>query len=208
MGSPETRFLVTGVTYRDAARIPSLQLSSMEASMPSNITQFHHRAGGYQRGAGHRLGAATRYVLATAVAGAFIALGTPVHRRTCRRGWLCPEVSGRPRGYAYNTQANPNYGFGPLVRVHPHDVIWATGSSAATRIRSSAARSCVTTTAGPTSPWTYPIQESRRGDHNTSAGMPIEFWFPRPPVVLSSGGRQSPPHSSASSLRAAAFSRQ
>jgi hypothetical protein len=24
---------------------------------------------------------------------------------------------------AYNTQANPNYGFGPRVRVHPHDVI-------------------------------------------------------------------------------------
>ena len=24
---------------------------------------------------------------------------------------------------AYNTQANPNYGFGPRVRVHPNDVI-------------------------------------------------------------------------------------
>ncbi len=24
---------------------------------------------------------------------------------------------------AYNTQANPAYGFGPRVRVHPHDVI-------------------------------------------------------------------------------------
>jgi hypothetical protein len=24
---------------------------------------------------------------------------------------------------AYNVQANPNYGFGPRVRVHPHDVI-------------------------------------------------------------------------------------
>ena len=24
---------------------------------------------------------------------------------------------------AYNAQANPNYGFGPRVRVHPHDVI-------------------------------------------------------------------------------------
>ncbi len=23
---------------------------------------------------------------------------------------------------AYNAQANPNYGFGPVVRVHPHDV--------------------------------------------------------------------------------------
>jgi hypothetical protein len=24
---------------------------------------------------------------------------------------------------AYNAQGNPNYGFGPRVRVHPHDVI-------------------------------------------------------------------------------------
>lgn len=24
---------------------------------------------------------------------------------------------------AYNAQANPNYGFGPVVRVHPHDVV-------------------------------------------------------------------------------------
>lgn len=24
---------------------------------------------------------------------------------------------------AYNAQANPNYGFGPIVRVHPHDVV-------------------------------------------------------------------------------------
>jgi hypothetical protein len=24
---------------------------------------------------------------------------------------------------AYNAQANPSYGYGPIVRVHPHDVI-------------------------------------------------------------------------------------
>jgi hypothetical protein len=28
-----------------------------------------------------------------------------------------------PPGTAYNTQANPNYGFGPLQRIHPHDVV-------------------------------------------------------------------------------------
>src|SRR5215831_17284655 len=28
-----------------------------------------------------------------------------------------------PPGTAYNTQANPNYGFGPLRRIHPHDVV-------------------------------------------------------------------------------------
>ena len=28
-----------------------------------------------------------------------------------------------PPGYGYNTQANPAYGFGPRVRVHPHDVV-------------------------------------------------------------------------------------
>jgi hypothetical protein len=29
----------------------------------------------------------------------------------------------RPAPTAYNAQSNPNYGFGPRVRVHPHDVI-------------------------------------------------------------------------------------
>jgi hypothetical protein len=28
-----------------------------------------------------------------------------------------------PAGTAYNAQGNPTYGFGPRVRVHPHDVI-------------------------------------------------------------------------------------
>jgi hypothetical protein len=28
-----------------------------------------------------------------------------------------------PPGTAYNTQANPNYGFGPLQRIHPNDVV-------------------------------------------------------------------------------------
>jgi hypothetical protein len=28
-----------------------------------------------------------------------------------------------PPGTGYNTQANPNYGFGPLQRIHPHDVV-------------------------------------------------------------------------------------
>jgi hypothetical protein len=28
-----------------------------------------------------------------------------------------------PPGMGYNTQANPNYGFGPLQRIHPHDVV-------------------------------------------------------------------------------------
>ena len=91
--------------------------------MPSNITQFHHRAGGYQRGAGHRLGAATRYVLATAVAGAFIALGTLFTAEPADAAGYAQRYQAVPSGYAYNTQANPNYGFGPLVRVHPHDVI-------------------------------------------------------------------------------------
>ena len=28
-----------------------------------------------------------------------------------------------PPGYGYNTQANPNYGFGPVQKIHPYDVV-------------------------------------------------------------------------------------
>ena len=28
-----------------------------------------------------------------------------------------------PPGYGYNTQANPNYGFGPIQKIHPYDVV-------------------------------------------------------------------------------------
>lgn len=91
--------------------------------MPSNITQFHLQNRGYERGAGDRVRAATRHVLATAVAGAFIALGTLFTAQSADAGGYTQRYQVVPSGYAYNTQANPNYGFGPVVRVHPHDVI-------------------------------------------------------------------------------------
>ena len=33
------------------------------------------------------------------------------------------SIGAMRRPYAYDTQANPNYGFGPLVPVDPNDVI-------------------------------------------------------------------------------------
>ena len=63
---------------------------------------------------------------------------------------------------AYDAQANPNYGFGPRVTVHPNDVLSGNRVSAAIRIPLSGARYCATITpAGliPDRPRMSPIME-------------------------------------------------
>jgi hypothetical protein len=62
---------------------------------------------------------ATRY-LGIGLAAALVALATvitaqPASAASHQRNQSCQK--------AYNTQANPYYGFGPRVCIHPHDVV-------------------------------------------------------------------------------------
>ena len=149
--------------------------------MTNTITQLDHQDGGRKRTSGRRV---------IALVGALIAFGTLLSSGADAAGYN-QRNRAAPLGYAYNTQANPNYGFGPLVAVQPTDVVSGTGSWAAIRIRSFGARFCATTTAGPTSPWICRACGPRQGT-----------------LALLSKTVVCLPYSSASSLRAAAFSRQ
>jgi hypothetical protein len=65
--------------------------------------------------------AATRHAVLFGLLGMVVALTTLVisqgaHAASYNR-WNLPP------GTAYNTQATPNYGFGPIQRIHPHDVL-------------------------------------------------------------------------------------
>jgi hypothetical protein len=81
----------------------------MEAIMPNRITQFPRRA---------------QHKAAVGLVGALVALATLTTSQAAHAGGYGKRYyAALPPGYAYNTQANPNYGFGPVVRVHPHDVV-------------------------------------------------------------------------------------
>ena len=53
--------------------------------------------------------------------GAVAVLATLMAADAAHAGGRAQQLRAAPT--AYNTQANPNYGFGPRVRVHPHDVV-------------------------------------------------------------------------------------
>jgi hypothetical protein len=81
----------------------------MEAIMPSRITQFPHR---------------TQHKVTFGLVGALVALATLTTPQAAHAGGYGQKhYAALPPGYGYNVQANPNYGFGPVVRVHPHDVV-------------------------------------------------------------------------------------
>src|SRR5262245_44068526 len=65
--------------------------------------------------------AATRHAVLFGLLGMMVALTTLVISQGADAAsynrWNLPP------GTAYNTQANPNYGFGPIQRIHPHDVV-------------------------------------------------------------------------------------
>ena len=73
--------------------------------MTNTITRFDHQDGGRKRASGRRV---------IALAGALIAFGT-LFSSGADAGGYSQRDRAAPLGYAYNTQANPNYGFGPLV---------------------------------------------------------------------------------------------
>jgi hypothetical protein len=63
---------------------------------------------------------ATRYAVALGL-GVLVALATLITAESAYAAGYAQRHQAAPT--AYNAQANPNYGFGPRVRVHPHDVI-------------------------------------------------------------------------------------
>ncbi len=81
--------------------------------MTNTITQLDHQDGGRKRTSGRRM---------IALVGALIAFGTLFSSGADAAGYG-QRNRAAPLGYAYNTQANPNYGFGPLVAVQPTDVV-------------------------------------------------------------------------------------
>ena len=81
--------------------------------MTNNITQLDHQDGGRKPTSG-------RWVIA--LVGALIAFGTLLSSGADAASYNHRNRVA-PLGYAYNTQANPNYGFGPLVAVQPTDVV-------------------------------------------------------------------------------------
>jgi len=92
--------------------------------MTNTITQLDHQDGGRKRTSG-------RWVIA--LVGALIAFGTLFSSGADAAGYGHRNRAA-PLGYAYNTQANPNYGFGPLVAVQPTDVV--SGNRIAVEIKS------------------------------------------------------------------------
>ena len=67
---------------------------------------------------------AGRMVLATSVALATLSAAETAYAQDCQ-SYEAAYVHRRHAvpPYAYDTQANPNYGFGPLVPVDPNDVV-------------------------------------------------------------------------------------
>jgi hypothetical protein len=65
---------------------------------------------------------ATRYT-GISLGGVLVALATLIAAEPAFAAGHAGRHHATPAAYAYNTQANPNYGFGPRVRVHPHDVV-------------------------------------------------------------------------------------
>jgi hypothetical protein len=70
------------------------------------------------------MGAAMK-TTATAIGlfGVLVALATPITAEAADAAGYAQMRHAAPKAFAYNAQANPNYGFGPRVRVHPNDVI-------------------------------------------------------------------------------------
>lgn len=68
-----------------------------------------------------RMIAATRHAVLFGLLGMVVALTTLV----ISEGADAASASrwNLPPGYGYNTQANPNYGFGPIQKIHPYDVV-------------------------------------------------------------------------------------
>jgi hypothetical protein len=60
---------------------------------------------------------------ATGSVGLFFVLATLL---TAEAAYPASYAHRQPAPTAYNVQANPNYGFGPRVRVHPNDVVSGT----------------------------------------------------------------------------------
>ena len=117
----------------------------------TNNTQFDHQDGGRNRKPGQR--SRMTKLTAIGIVGAFLALGTLITFDAADAA----GYSQRNRAAHWATATTPRR-TRPMGSVHAFPctrTTWsrATGSSAAIRIRSSAARSCATTTAaGPTSP--------------------------------------------------------
>ena len=87
----------------------------------TNNTQFDHQDGGRNRKPGQR--SRTTKLRAIGIAGAFLAFGALVTSDAADAAGYSQRNRAAPLGYGYNTQANPTYGFGPRVPVHPHDVV-------------------------------------------------------------------------------------
>ena len=67
---------------------------------------------------------ATRLALAAAIGLATLGAGEAAHARDYRsHGAYLHRRDPAPYGYGYDAQANPTYGFGPLVPIHPNDVV-------------------------------------------------------------------------------------
>lgn len=67
---------------------------------------------------------ATRLALVAAVGLATLAAGEAAYARDYRsHEAYVHRRSPAPYGYGYNAQANPTYGFGPLVPINPNDVV-------------------------------------------------------------------------------------
>ena len=89
---------------------------------------------------------AARMVLATSVALATLAAAETANAQdyhSYEAAYFHRRHAAPP--YACDTQANPNYGFGPLVPVDPNTWFPAIGLLVAIPTRSSAARSCAST---------------------------------------------------------------
>ena len=69
-----------------------------------------------------RMIAATRHAVLFGLLGMVVALTTLVISQGADAANY-NRWTNRPPGYGYNTQANPNYGFGPVQRIQPTDVV-------------------------------------------------------------------------------------
>jgi hypothetical protein len=69
-----------------------------------------------------RMIAATRHAVLFGLLGMVVALTTLVISQGADAANY-NRWNNLPPGYGYNTQANPNYGFGPVQRIQPTDVV-------------------------------------------------------------------------------------